>query len=190
MLRRANRHVSFKDKGSRCSSNSGGGTLLLVGASAWALAVLRLLVVVVSVAVVVDVAEHSLRLLFGAASFVHHRIQRPGPGLGACLQAAPAGGAPRARPVIHKWVIVTAQRAAEGGPAAINPLQRHVGTVQNRVAGGAVAGPRAGVACRPIGQVPTAFRVVAAPRAAAVVLPIVGWRPAVLRRDGGGVVQT
>lgn len=91
---------------------------------------LALLIVVVSVAVVVDVAEHSLWLLLGAARFVHHRIQRPRPGLGTRFQAVPAGGTARTWTVIHKWIIVTTQRATEGGPAAINPLQGHVSTVE------------------------------------------------------------
>lgn len=92
---------------------------------------LPLLIVVVSVAVVVDVAEHSLWLFFGAARFVHHGIQRPGPSLGTCLQAVPAGGVSRTWPIIHKWIIVTTQRATESGPAAIDPLQGHISAIEN-----------------------------------------------------------
>lgn len=104
-----------------------------------------LLIVVVSVAVVVDVVEHSLwllLLLLRAAHLVLHRIQRPGPGLGTRVQAAPAGGRMSIPgPVVKKRIIITAQGAAEGGPAPIDPLQGHVSTVQNRVTGGTVARP-------------------------------------------------
>lgn len=189
MLERAQGRVLVQswDSGPSCSS----GPLLLIGAPAGALAVLPLLIVVVSVAVVVDVAEYSLLLLLRAARFVHHRVQRPGAGLdlGPVLQAAPAS-CPRpgtwARPVVHKWVVVAAQRAAKGGPAAVDTLQGHVGAVEHRVTGGAVAGPRAGVTGRPVGQVAAALRTIAATGAAALILSAEGSGTAGLWGGGGG----
>lgn len=100
-----------------------------------------------SVAVVVDVAENSLRLLLQAACFVHNRIQRLRPVLGRGLQTVPAWGVPtphsgrRPCPEVPERIVVTAQRAAEGGPAAINALQGHVRAVQDRVTGGTVPRP-------------------------------------------------
>lgn len=151
---------------------------------------LSLLVVVVSVAMVVDVAEHSLRLFLRAARFVHHRIQRPRPDLGSGLQTAPAGCAPRAWPIVHKGIVVTTQRATEGGPAAVDSLHGHIGAVEHRVAGGAVARPRAGVTGWPVGQVATAFCAVAATRAVALVLPAVGCCSSGVWGGGGCVVQS
>lgn len=94
---------------------------------------LLLLIVVMSVAVVVDVVEHSLwLLLLGAAHLVLNGIQRPGPGLGTRVQAASAGCRMSiARPIVNKWIIIATQRAAEGGPAAVHPLQRHISTIEN-----------------------------------------------------------
>lgn len=52
----------------------------------------------------------------------------------------------------------------------MDALQTDVCAVQHGVAGGTVAGPRAGVTAWPICQVPTVLREIALPRAAAVVL--------------------
>lgn len=93
------------------------------------------------------------------------------------------------RPVVHERVVVAAEGAAEGGPAAVHPLQGHVSAVEDRVAGRAMARPRAGVAGRPVGQVAAAHRVVAASRAAAFLLAAVGQRPVASLRRRGAVVQ-
>lgn len=197
MLSGGRRRVFVQDKSSRghcgsCSSDSchcryRRRPLLFVRAADRALGRLRLLVVVVPVSVVVNMAEDSLRLLLSAARFVHHRIQRAGPSLWAHLQAVPAGGV--ALPVVHERVIVTTEGAAEGGPAAVHPLQGHVSAVEDRVAGRAVARPRAGVTGWPVSQVAAAHRVVAASRAAAVLLAAVGQRPVASLRCRGAVVQ-
>lgn len=74
--------------------------------------------------------------------------------------AHPAG-APAA---VNVRVIVTAQGAAEGGAAPVNPLVTDLGAVNHGVAGGAVALTRtaaAAVAPGAVGQIPTAHRTVA-----------------------------
>lgn len=134
-------------------------------------------VVVVLVVVVVDMAEH---LGLGRSSAPgHHQVQGAGPplpGRPQLLLAVVRGGALGA--AVHEGIVVAAEGAAEGGAAAVDALQADVRAVQHGVTGGAVAGPRAGVAARPVGQVPAVLREIALPGAAAVVLVPVAKPPA------------
>lgn len=147
----------------------------LPGPPRWTLCVSS--VVMVLVVVVVDVAEH---LGLGRSSTPrHHQVQGPGPRLPRrpwLLLAIVRGRALRA--AVHEGVIVAAEGAAKSGAAAMDALQTDVRAVQHGVTGGTVARPRAGVAARPICQVPAVLREIALPGAAAVVLVHVAATPA------------
>lgn len=153
----------------------------LPGPPGWTLRVSS--VVMVLVVVVVDVAED---LGLGRNSTPrHHQVQGPGPRLPQRprrLLPIVRGGSLRA--AVHEGVIVAAEGAAESGAAAVDALQTDVRAVQHGVTGGSVAGPRAGVAARPVRQVPAVLREIALPGAAAVVLVPVAAPPA----QGGGTV--
>lgn len=128
--------------GATCCHGRGRGPLILIRALAGHLIEFPVLVIVVSMPVIVYVTEHGhlLLLLFRAnctsiTGMVHYRVQGTRPLRG--LHAPSAWGF--ARSIIDERVIVTAERATKSGPAAIDALQADVRTVQDGIAGRAMA---------------------------------------------------
>lgn len=88
-------------------------------------------IVVVSVSVEVDMVENLL--LWAGTSPIDHGVQRPG--------SASALHSSSTLTAVDKGIVVTAQGAAEGGPAPVDGLEADVSAVENRVTGGAVTRP-------------------------------------------------